>query len=168
MWHLTKRQLERWMASLLHIHDTPERTAAAFAVGVAVGFSPFVGLHMVIGLALAFMFNLNRVAVFAGLWVNLPLFMGPYYAATTALGAWITGTPMPPQFLSQLEGIRGLNGWYARMKALIELLRPLLVPYMLGSLLACVPIGIVTYKGTLAFLRARKRHHEHHRVSSNT
>jgi uncharacterized protein (DUF2062 family) len=168
MWHLTKRQLERWMESLLHIHDTPARTAAAFAVGVAVGFSPFVGLHMVIGLALAFMFNLNRVAVFAGLWVNLPWFMGPYYAATTALGGWITRTPMPPEFLSQLERIRSLEGWHARTTALIQLLRPLLVPYMLGSLLACVPIGVVTYRGTLAFLLARKRHHEHQHASTNS
>src|SRR6185436_10488749 len=103
VWHLTKRTLERWLESLLHIHDTPERTAAAFGVGVAIGFSPFVGLHMLMGLVLAFVFNLNRVAVFAGLWVNLPWFMGPYYAATTAFGCWITGTPMPPQFLAQLQ-----------------------------------------------------------------
>ena len=65
----------------------PARTAAAFGVGVAVGFSPFVGLHTLIGLVLAFVFNLNRVAVLAGLWVNLPWFMGPYYAATTAFGS---------------------------------------------------------------------------------
>ena len=87
MVHRTKAGLERWMESLLHIHDTPERTAAAFGVGVAIGFSPFLGLHLLIGLALAFVFNLNRVAVLAGLWINLPWFMGPYYAAATALGA---------------------------------------------------------------------------------
>src|SRR5260221_2431114 len=114
VWHLTKRTLERWLESLLHIHDTPERTAAAFGVGVAVGFSPFVGLHSLLGLVLAFVFNLNRVAVLAGCWVNLPWFMGPYYAATTALGAWITSTPMPPQFLSQLEEIWNLPVWRER------------------------------------------------------
>ena len=66
MWHLTKTTIERWLESLLHIHDTPERTAAAVGIGVAIGFSPFLGLHTVIGLVLAFVLNMNRVAVLAG------------------------------------------------------------------------------------------------------
>jgi uncharacterized protein (DUF2062 family) len=158
VWHLTKRTFERWLESLLHIHDTPERTAAAFGVGVAIGFSPFVGLHTLIGLVVAIVFNLNRVAVFAGLWVNLPWFMGPYYAATTALGCWITGTAMPPQFLSQLQAIWALAAWRDRMVAFGHLLRPLLLPYTLGALIGAVPIGFVTYRGTLAFIHARRRH----------
>lgn len=162
VWHLTKRTLERWLESLLHIHDTPERTAAAFGVGVAIGFSPFVGLHMLIGLVLAFVFNLNRVAVFAGLWINLPWFMGPYYAATTAFGCWITGTPMPPLFLAQLQGIWALSAWRDRVAAFGHLLRPLLLPYTLGSLIGAVPIGLLAYRGTLAFIRARRRHHHPH------
>src|ERR1051326_2909406 len=129
VWHLTKRTAERWLESLLHIHDTPRRTAAAFGVGVAVGFSPFVGFHTAIGLALAFIFNLNRVAVLAGLWINLPWFMAPYYAATTAFGGWLTGIPMPPNFLGQLEAIWKLPVWRDRMTGLGHLLRPLLVPY---------------------------------------
>ena len=160
MYHLTKRKIEQWMESLLHIHDTPERTAAAFSLGVAIGFSPFVGLHTLIGLALAFFFNLNRVAVLAGLWVNLPWFMGPYYAAATALGTWLTGATMPPQFLAQLEGIWALPAWRDRMSALGHLLRPLLIPYTLGSLLGAVPMGLLAYRPTLAFLLARKRHRE--------
>ena len=161
MWHLTKNKVERWMDSVLHIHDTPQRSAAAFALGVAIGFSPFVGFHTLIGLALAFFLNLNRVAVLGGTWVNLPWFMGPYYAATTALGTWFTGTRMPPSFLAQLEASLRLPGWRDRMDALGHLFRPLLLPYMLGSLLVCVPIGFVTYRLTLAFVLARKRHHEH-------
>jgi len=149
------------MELLLHIHDTPERTAAAFALGVGIGFSPFVGLHTLIGLVLAFLFGLNRVAVFAGCWLNLPWFMGPYYAATTALGAWLTGTSMPPRFLTRLEAIWNLPAWHDRMSALGQLLRPLLLPFTLGSILAAVPIGLVTYRVTLALLQARRRHHEH-------
>jgi len=83
---LSKTRLERWLGSLLRINDTPERTSAAFALGVIVGFSPFIGLHTVIGLTLAFAFRLNRVAVLAGVWLNLPWIMAPYYAAATMLG----------------------------------------------------------------------------------
>ena len=92
------------MQALLHTHDTPGRTAAALALGVAIGFSPFLGLHIVIGTALAFLFNLHRVAVLIGVVSNVPWIIGPYYAAATALGAWLTRTPMPPNMLAQLRG----------------------------------------------------------------
>jgi uncharacterized protein (DUF2062 family) len=158
MWHLTKNAVERWMESVLHIHDTPKRTAAAFGLGAAIGFSPFLGLHTIIGLALAFVFDLNRVAVLGGLWLNLPWFVAPYYTAATALGAWLTGSRMPPHLLSQLEHTWDMPSWGARMHAAGHLLRPLLVPYTLGSMLAAVPIGLVAYSSALAFLMARRRH----------
>ena len=163
MWHLTKSTVERWLESLLHVHDTPQRTAAAVGVGVAIGFSPFLGLHTLIGLVLAFIFNLNRVAVLAGTWVNLPWFIGPYYAGTTALAAWLTGTPVPPHLVARLEAIWRLPGWRARAIDLARLVRPLLVPYSLGSLVAGLILGFIAYRITFAFILARKRHHEHAR-----
>ena len=33
MIHLTKALIRRWLDTLLHVNDTPERTAAAFALG---------------------------------------------------------------------------------------------------------------------------------------
>lgn len=160
MWHLTKTAVEQWMESLLHIHDTPRRTAAAFGLGVTIGFSPFLGLHSVIGLALAFLFDLNRVAVLAGLWLNLPWFMAPYCTSATALGAWMTGTPMPPHFLAQLELAWNLPTWSARMHGIGALLRPLVVPYTLGSTVASVPLGLAAYRTSLAFIDARRRRRE--------
>lgn len=161
MWHFTKRRVERWAERLLHIHDTPQRTAAAFALGVAIGFSPFFGLHILLGLTLAFLFNLNRVAVMAGLLVNVPWFMmGPYYAGATALGAWITRTPMPPQFLAQIDAVRELPAWRDRAVALGHVLWPLVVPFTLGSMIGTVVFGFVAYRATLAFLLARRRRQE--------
>ena len=69
--------IARWIEALLHIHDTPERTAAAFALGVFFSFSPFLGLQVAASFSLAFLFRLNRVAVFAGLNANLPWFVVP-------------------------------------------------------------------------------------------
>lgn len=154
-----KQVLERWMESLLHIHDTPQRTAAAFGIGVAVGFSPFLGLHSVIGLALAFVFNLNRVAVLAGVWLNLPWFMAPYYTGATALGAWLTDASMPPNFLEQLQHTWTLPTLKERLMAVAHLLRPLIVPYTIGSTLGSMPLGFAAYRGSLAFILARRRHH---------
>jgi uncharacterized protein (DUF2062 family) len=145
------------LESLLKLADSSERTAAAFALGVAIGFSPFLGFQTILSLVLAFALGLNRVAVFAGTWVNLPWFMGPYYAAATALGAWLTGTPMPPNFLGQLQGIWKLSGWTAQLEATAALLEPLLVPYLLGSMAGAVLAGLLAYRLTFAFISSRRR-----------
>src|SRR6059036_1206757 len=102
MIHLTRALVRRWLDALLHIDDTPERTAAAFALGVLFGFSPFLGLHTALGIVFAFLLNMNRVAVLLGVYSNLPWIIAPYYAFTTMAGAAITGHRLPPGFRSQL------------------------------------------------------------------
>jgi uncharacterized protein (DUF2062 family) len=96
---------------LLHTHDTPQRTAAAFALGVFFGFSPLLGLHTLLGLAFAFALNLNRVAVLFGVYSNLPWILPAYYTAATLAGAAILGAEVPPEFIARLrrvvDGVRG-------------------------------------------------------------
>jgi hypothetical protein len=159
MWHFTKSQVRRWSEKLLHIHDSPERTAAAFALGVGIGFSPLLGFHTVIGLALAFTLGLNRVAVLIGMYLHLPWFMGPYYASVTAFGAWLTGTKMPSDFLQQLEKSWAEPTWRQTIEAFATFLHPLLVPYLLGGTIVCVLMGLTAYPLSLAFIRARRRAH---------
>ena len=72
MIHLTRSLVRRWLDALLHVNDTPERTAAAFALGCFIGFSPFLGFHTLIAITLAFFLNLNRVAALLGVYSNLP------------------------------------------------------------------------------------------------
>src|SRR5438874_9755130 len=101
MIHLTKSLVRRWMGQLLHVDDTPERTAAAFALGVFIGFSPFLGLHTILGIVFAFLLNVNRVAVLLGVYSNLPWIMAPYYTLTTIwIGQPLTRTHIPPGFKS--------------------------------------------------------------------
>src|SRR5213078_1770045 len=105
MIHLTRGLVRRWLGALLHIEDSPERTAAAFALGVFFGFSPFIGFHTLLAVLFAFLLNFNRVAVLLGVYSNLPWFLGPYYAIATRLGAQITGHRTPRGFLGQLRAL---------------------------------------------------------------
>ena len=59
---------------LLAIDDPPERTALAFSVGVFIAFSPFLGLHTIMATALAFLFRFNKIAIYAGTFINNPFF----------------------------------------------------------------------------------------------
>ena len=163
MIHLTKALIRRWLDALLHVHDTPERTAAAFALGVFLGFSPFLGLHTIIAVVLAFMLDLNRVAVLLGVYSNLPWIMAGYYAFTTMIGAAIVRANLPPNFGDQLSALfelslRSREFWHD----LLTLLRPLLWPYTVGSLIGAAVLAALAYRLALEFVIRRRRHHAFH------
>ena len=165
MIHLTRGLIRRWLGALLHIDDTPERTAAAFALGVFFGFSPMLGFHTLLGVVAAFVLNLNRVAVLLGVYSNLPWFLAPYYAAATMAGARITGHKLPPNLRSQLGDmfeltIFGGEFWHR----LITFLKPLLLPYAVGSTFGALILAACAYPIALAFVTSRRRIHDiiHH------
>jgi uncharacterized protein len=157
MIHLTRALIRRWLDALLHIEDTPERTAAAFALGVFFGFSPLLGLHTILGVIAAFLLSLNRVAVLLGVYSNLPWFLAPYYAVATMAGAELTGHHPPPDFREQVGGLFRLSLWQGDFwHRLVIVMKPLLWPYMVGSTLFAVVIAIAAYQLALAFVNNRR------------
>ena len=163
MIHATRQMVRRWLDTLLHVNDTPERTAGAFALGVFLGFSPFLGLHTIVGIALAFILNLNRVAVLLGVYSNLPWIMAPYYAFTTMAGAAILRTQPRPDLQERLAetfqlSIRTSEFWHQ----VAHLLRPLLWPYTIGSTLGASLLAAIAYRVALEFVVRRRRHHAAH------
>ena len=96
------RRVKDLLQRLLHIEDTPERTALAYSVGVFIGFSPFLGLHTIAGLLLAFLFRLNRVAVLLGVWSNTPWWLVPYYGVATWVGTRVIGVDLEAETLLAL------------------------------------------------------------------
>lgn len=167
MIHLTKQLIRRWLDHLLHVDDTPERTAAAFALGVFFGFSPFLGFHTVLGMLFAFLLNLNRVAVLLGVYSNLPWVIAPYYAFVTIAAAKITGHRPPPGFRSQIGALFETSLFHREFwHQLITILKPLLFPYAVGSFFGAVILAGIAYPLALAFVTSRRRlydriHHKH-------
>jgi hypothetical protein len=159
MIHLTRSLVRRWLASLLHVHDSPRRTAAAYAVGVFFAFSPLVGLHTVLALVVAFAFNLNRVAVILGVYTNLPWFMAPYYSLTTAAASEAMGVRLPPDFVQQIRTVFELSlfsrDFWVRLG---EVVRPLVWPYTLGSLAGAFMLGAAAFVLARPFIEAERRY----------
>src|SRR4051794_32369433 len=104
-------RVRAWLEELLHTHDTPQRTAAAYALGVFLGFSPVLGLHTVLGLILAFTLSLNRVAVLVGVYSNLPWILVPYYTLATWLGATLLGVVPPPGLVEAFVAALQNRSW---------------------------------------------------------
>jgi uncharacterized protein (DUF2062 family) len=167
MIHLTKALVRRWLDTLLHVADTPQRTAAAFAVGVFFGFSPFLGFHTVLAILVAFLFDLNRVAALLGVYSNLPWIIAPYYAVVTMIGAKIIGHAPPEGFKTRLVALFELSVFHGEFwHQLITILKPLLWPYAVGSLIGAVIMAVIAYPLALAFVTSRRRLHDiihHHR-----
>src|SRR5262252_2885340 len=161
MIHLTKALIRRWLGALLHIDDTPERTAAAFALGVMFGFSPLLGFHTLLAIIFAFLLNLHRVAVLLGAYSNLPWVIGPYYAFATMVGAKVTRHKLPPGLRSQLGALFELSVFDPQFaRRLITILKPLLWPYAVGSTIGALILAALAYPLALAFVTSRRRIHD--------
>ncbi|MBN2208359.1 MAG: DUF2062 domain-containing protein [Candidatus Coatesbacteria bacterium] len=89
------RRFKVGLLRLLHLHDTPKRTAAAFAIGIFWGMSPvtppFFGLQTGMALFCALVFRLNKIATFVGTLVSNPFTFVPVYMFGTYVGSLILG-----------------------------------------------------------------------------
>lgn len=161
---MSSPRTRRWLDQLLHTHDTPQRTAAAYALGVFFGFSPLLGLHTVLGLVFAFALNLNRVAVLLGIYSNLPWILPAYYSLATVLGATILRVQVPPNVLRDLSAALAAASW-ADFRALGHALTPLAWAYVLGSTIGAVILGLIAYRVALGVIIAhRRRLEQQHQV----
>ena len=156
---LGSARVRRWLEQLLHTHDTPERTAAAYAAGVFFGFSPFLGLHTILGVVFAFAFNLNRVAVLIGVYSNVPWILPAYYTLATALGAALLQYDVPPGFWKDLrEALTYTSTSWSELRRVGRVLAPLLWAYALGSTIGAAILAAVAYRASLGMIVAHRRH----------
>jgi uncharacterized protein (DUF2062 family) len=154
------KRIRSWLEQLLHTHDTPHRTAAAYALGVFLGFSPVLGLHTVMGLALAFILGLNRVAVVLGVYSNLPWLVPAYYTVATLAGAAILGVDVQPKALEEAMRSFSAASW-GEFAGLFRHLAPLLWAYILGSTLGAVLLAGVAYRVALVMIVAHRKRVAH-------
>ena len=143
---------------LLALDDPPERTALAFSVGVFIAFSPFLGLHTILATLVALLFRFNKIAIYAGTFVNNPfLTLVPIILASYAVGAFLTGRPLalPAGGLELLRDPHLFAADYWR--ALFAEFWGLLLPFALGGTLLSVVCSLAAYPVTLKLLRANQR-----------
>ena len=157
------RRLRIVLRRVLHTPDSPRRTAAAFALGTFLGFSPLLGVHTILALSLAFALRLNRLAVLAGTFVLNPLTIVPIYGAGTTLGFLILGRSaedFPPLELPWMDmfTISSLTSDVS------DSVRASLLPFLLGTTLLGVaaaatafPISLFLVQRMRALRSARRR-----------
>jgi uncharacterized protein (DUF2062 family) len=133
---------------VLKLNEPPHRLALAFALGIFIAFSPWLGLHIVSAVFLAWLFRLNKVVVVTASFVNNPWTIVPMYAFCLWFGVKITGGGVRvPEIAWGSLGVRELYG----------LLRPFLWPYLAGTIIVGAAAAFLSYFGFLWALRRYRR-----------
>jgi uncharacterized protein (DUF2062 family) len=117
----------------------PHRVALSFAVGTAISFSPFLGLHLLLAVVISFLFRLNKVETILGTFVNNPWSVPFVYGGAYFLGAWMLGRDLPPFSLDLM-------------------VRPeFIVPLLLGCLVFMAAGGALAYLAAWGVMRRLRR-----------
>ncbi len=145
------RRVARALRALLHVEGSPHRTALAFGIGVFIAFFPILGIHTGMALAIGFYFRLSRAALLTGAYVNNPWTIAPMYMAGTLLGCAFFG--VSPHGLDAIDWKLHGSAFYA---ALLESLRPYVLPYLVGNTVLGLLGGLVAYL-TLRHLLERRQ-----------
>jgi len=151
--------IKDFIKRLLHVDDTPERTALAYSIGIFLGFSPLLGLHTLVGLTIAFLFGLNRPAILLGVWTNSPWWLVPFYMVATWIGMWVTGFWIDWATLKQIfqsgvdQGFMNLNFWNC-----VASQRGFFLSFGIGSIILCTLLGLIAYPFSLKWIKFCRTH----------
>jgi len=137
---------EKWRA-LLGIDDTPRMVAFSFALGIFIGFSPFLGLHTVMCIASAVIFRLNKPAIFAGTYIANPFTLIPIYIFNTWVGLKMFGRD--GRFPDIDVGHTTMGGFY-------KSLGDLLWPFAAGCTVVGLFVGAAGYFLLLYYYENKK------------
>ncbi len=118
------------------VKDTPHRISIAFALGVFLGISPFLGFHTVGAFFLAWLLGLNRLVAIVGVYVTNPWTIVPIYSFNLWIGIKMIGIN---------QALPDVDWQNLTIMYLINHLTPLIVPFIAGSIIVGAVAGIVSY-----------------------
>ena len=137
------------LRQVLHLHESPQRTALAFAVGVWIAFCPFYGFHTILVGLCTWAFGLNFLALLAGAWINNPWTIVPILGATYWTGALLLGRSETPVF-----------DWHdVSFSAIYEQVMPYAIPFTIGGFVLSLLGALLCYP--LAHYFISKYRHAH-------
>jgi uncharacterized protein (DUF2062 family) len=156
-WQTLKRHI-------LHPEMTEEQIALSFGLGFCVAWNPFLGLHTAMVLLVCFLSRrLHRPMVLLAAFLNNPWTMVPMATGSALAGNVLLGRGLH----LNLQGIH----WHAitwrsfvsreGLDALFTMLKPILLPYLLGGMVLSVLALPLGYYAMLFLARRLRRIHLH-------
>ncbi len=122
--------------NIFKLDDSPNRLAAAFALGVFIAFTPTIGLHTVCCLLFAWIFRLSKLVVLTAAFINNPWTIVPMYGFCLWLGMKITGIAATVPAIAWND-ITFMNAY--------EVLLPYLRPFVTGTIVVGLIAAAIAY-----------------------
>ena len=120
---VTLESVRQQLTQLLHLRETPHRTALAFALGVFIAFAPHYFFHTASVVFCAWAFRLNFLALFLGSLINNPWTLVPILAASLYTGLLLVGT----------SSSATIEWDQMNVDNMFDMLSPYLIPFLVGA-----------------------------------
>jgi uncharacterized protein (DUF2062 family) len=130
------KDIREHIRSLFKLNDSPNEIALAFALGVFIAFTPTIGLHTISCLVFAWLFRMNKLAVFTAAFLNNPWTMVPIYGFCLWFGIQITGFSIDTPHIAW-ETLTLSNAY--------DILRPYLWPFVAGTVVVGAISALFSY-----------------------
>lgn len=147
---------------VLRLSASPHAVAAGFASGAAVSIFPFIGLHFLLGFALAFCLRGNMLAAALGTAVGNPLTFPLFFSVTYRLGDFLLGTLGPSNREAamaeeQSAEIIAEGLFSSSLDAILPALRTMSVGAIPLSVITFGAFYLLIYKLVVRFQEARRQ-----------
>ncbi|WP_458773774.1 DUF2062 domain-containing protein [Endobacterium cereale] len=152
------RNLRYYGLRAARISASPHGVASGIAAGVMIGWTPFLGFHIPLAIALAFLLRGSLVAAALGTLVANPLTFPLIWSASWEIGHFMLGHPGGAA--GQVAGKQLDLAELVRTLRFAELWQPVLKPMLIGCLPPAIFCGVVVYAATymgVKRFRARRR-----------
>ena len=156
------RPVFKW---LIRLRGSPQAIAGGFSLGLFIAFTPTIGVQIVLAFFLATVLNVNRPAAVLAVWITNPVTIPAIFTLNYWLGSLIWEGPsvsvVSRRFFELASQLTTLDIWAItdQLSAVAELGMDIIVPLILGSIIAGTLISVLTYVillRLLTFLFARR------------
>lgn len=143
-----RRSARYFMVKALRLQGSPHAVAAGLAIGVFCTFTPFVGLHFLLAIVLAWLVRASVIAAATGTALGNPITLPFIWGATLQVGQLVLQQNLETAISANSLGNLLLDFEFAR------LWDPLLKPMLVGSVLLGGVAAVITY--FLVFMGIRR------------
>ncbi len=134
---------------IYRLNDSPYAIAAGLASGVAVSFTPFIGLHLIFAALLARLLNGSIIASLIGTLFGNPWTLPLIWYMTYKLGMLILGSHVPEPLPVQFD-----------FTSIFTQPQRFLIPMIIGG----IPTGVIAWAATFFFTRRLIKGLQHQRA----
>ncbi|NWF54862.1 MAG: DUF2062 domain-containing protein [Syntrophaceae bacterium] len=145
-----RRWFRLFYLRMVRLRGQPEEVAGGMAIGVAIGLTPTVPLHLVLAVLIAFLMGKSKLAAALGSQVGNPFFLPFIYILDYKIGLTLTGTQGPSLMIHDFSAPSILDlGW--------DIYYPLLFGGGVVGALSILPTYLATRKLVLLSRERRRR-----------